>query len=348
MTDDRDKRAGNGDELPDDDALARLYRSMPKLEPPAEVDAAILAAARRETAMPKPSSVRALVRWGVPLAAAASIAITFALTRLSGDPRAVDVLSSRNDVAQQVTPAGSGAGEVDRHAVAESAQQAPAASPDMAPAASPDMAPAPAPAPPPAAESLTRPAAPAPQPLAKREIAPTPSDQSATRARQESASAPQHEEKRYGAAASAPRARDDFAARPKSEQDAPAAALAAKQAEVPPGRAGTGPMADSAEGRDARMAIADPDAAAWPFGLEPDLAADEACRRITAALAVACEFRGARADVVVSPPRAIDRGRHAGRSVERIAIFEQKGRIATLEIRIAGETAPLVFTRSDH
>lgn len=58
-----------------DDKLARLYRALPKEEPPEALDAAILAAARR--AASPPSLVR---RWAVPVSVAAMLVIALGIT----------------------------------------------------------------------------------------------------------------------------------------------------------------------------------------------------------------------------------------------------------------------------
>ncbi len=58
-----------------DDRVERAYRSLAREEPPASLDASILAAARRAVA--RPSLAR---RWGVPLSAAAVLALAIGVT----------------------------------------------------------------------------------------------------------------------------------------------------------------------------------------------------------------------------------------------------------------------------
>lgn len=67
------------DDLPQDESLRRLYRGLPLDEPPAYVDAAIRAAARRQLVARRPWW-RSL-RWQVPLAAAATAGLTLVLLR---------------------------------------------------------------------------------------------------------------------------------------------------------------------------------------------------------------------------------------------------------------------------
>ncbi len=316
MTD--DPKAGaheDSDGMPDDESLRRLYHTMPKLEPPVEIDNAILAAARGQGARRRSLRSRALVRWGVPLAAAASILVTFALTRLEPKPRevgvhAVDTMESR--------------AKSDDEFLADAPR---------ADSGRPSVAAAPAAAPPPPAVAATQPAAApsSPSPLAP---SPAPPDlRSRAKLRDESA----------------PGAASDLAATESAPLASPAEQRSGDvraNAQIHGGAAlaKQAPQALSVESDDARMAAAPEEPAEseasqtlpWPFGLEPGLAETDACRRIAAATAGRCEFRAGNADVAIAPVRAVDRGAWRGRSARRIVLHARGGKLTGMDLWLDG------------
>ncbi|MFN2427807.1 MAG: hypothetical protein ABR587_15325, partial [Candidatus Binatia bacterium] len=70
------------EQMPHDEDLRKLYRELPADEPRAQIDDAILAAARRTSTAKRPSLLRRL-RWTIPMAAAAGVVLTLTLTRLA-------------------------------------------------------------------------------------------------------------------------------------------------------------------------------------------------------------------------------------------------------------------------
>jgi hypothetical protein len=289
------------DGMPDDESLRRLYRTMPKLEPPIEIDNAILEAARRTAARRRTLRSRVALRWGVPLAAAAGILLTFALTRLAREQREVDMPDRRATTSAPPTP------------------PQPVAAPAPAPRAE-------TPAPPP------RSAAPAPPPHA---AAPATPPRAAARAPLPEAAAPASPPE---AAAPAPASREkrEEPARENSGSLAAmkAAPLARQRQDAAP--AASGGAAEMALGAQPLPDSADESSTAWPFGLEPDLEQDEACRRISATTGNRCEFRGSDADVAIAPARSVDRGAYRGRPVERVALHTIGGKLASVELWLAG------------
>lgn len=105
----RDDDIRNESALPDDPAVQALYRQLPADQPPAALDEAILAAARR-AAGSKPRAVPAWQRWRIPLAAAASILLSVMLLRHTvvtpgvGEPAALEQygVSERSERAPAV------------------------------------------------------------------------------------------------------------------------------------------------------------------------------------------------------------------------------------------------------
>jgi hypothetical protein len=145
---------------PRDDRVSAAYRELPGEGPPASLDAAIQAAARRAVGS-KPAAGR---RWQKPLSIAAvfmlAIAVTLQVERhkpVVEDGAPVSAGSAEYPVPQQAAPAS----EASPAAVAPAAR-APAAAPAERRQERPVAAPAPAPAPEPAPEPAPAPAPPAP------------------------------------------------------------------------------------------------------------------------------------------------------------------------------------------
>jgi type IV secretory pathway VirB10-like protein len=88
---------------PDMQDLKRIYDATPREEPPAALDAAILAAAHREAGA-RPGGFRFRRDWGPPLAAAAAVVLTASLVLLTEreKPQLLDVGPPASDSA--VTP----------------------------------------------------------------------------------------------------------------------------------------------------------------------------------------------------------------------------------------------------
>jgi hypothetical protein len=162
-----------------DDKLKRAWRALAKEEPPAALDAAILAAARRSVA--RPSFAR---RWAMPVSIAAVLMLAIGVTLEMQHERPGVELAAPEAKRVAPSPLGEGRGEGppsaaasaetrhDRRAQSFAQRSAPApaaappAAPPPAPAASPS-APAEAPTAPPVAAQL----APQPKATAKRESA---------------------------------------------------------------------------------------------------------------------------------------------------------------------------------
>ena len=74
--------------MTDDTEVSRAYHAAPQDEPPAAVDDAIRAAARRAVqARPQPLRKTWLPRWQTPIAAAAMVMLTFYLVIIAGGKR---------------------------------------------------------------------------------------------------------------------------------------------------------------------------------------------------------------------------------------------------------------------
>jgi hypothetical protein len=154
-----------------DDKLERAYRALAKEEPPAALDAAILAAARRSVA--RPSFAR---RWGVPVSIAAVLMLAIGVTlEMQHEKPGLEQIapSPRGSPTRRGDSTSEGRGE-DRASAARSTESRhdrniqPFAAQRAAPApAAPPPAPAEAPAAPPVAAQL----APQPKVTAKRESA---------------------------------------------------------------------------------------------------------------------------------------------------------------------------------
>jgi hypothetical protein len=123
------------DDLPDERELAALYARLPKVEPDASLDAAVLAAATRAT------PVRRRPRWPVALASAAVLVLAVGVAWQVRDMQPAPAMrtASAPAIAARLAPA-------------PDAAEAPVVS------AAPVATPAPAPAPPPAPEPVSAPA----------------------------------------------------------------------------------------------------------------------------------------------------------------------------------------------
>ena len=144
----------------DGSRTAALYRKLPRPEPDASLDAAVLAMARRAVASAPPASParRAHLRWIPVLSAAAVVALAVGISYRLGPQ-----MWAGRKVLPAAPPAASSADEAARQGQAVAAEESPARRADMPAAAS---APAPAPpagtmAPKPAAPSIAREQAPA-------------------------------------------------------------------------------------------------------------------------------------------------------------------------------------------
>ncbi|MFZ5757137.1 MAG: hypothetical protein ACOY3X_09555, partial [Pseudomonadota bacterium] len=121
------------DDLPQDASLRTLLRQLPAEEPPAQLDEAILAAARREVRA-RPVHAGWSARWRIPLAAAASVLLSVVLVRqiaIQEKP-----VAAWDDAAAPATEAviGDNAGDLPQE-TAQPAMEDRAAAQRMAPAA---------------------------------------------------------------------------------------------------------------------------------------------------------------------------------------------------------------------
>src|SRR5688572_31990764 len=98
----RNAAAGSDERAP---RLARVYGAAPRDEPPAHLDAAILAAARREVgAGPRP--LAALRAWRVPLSLAAVVVLSVSLVTLMREEGGDELYqSARPDIPRSAPPA---------------------------------------------------------------------------------------------------------------------------------------------------------------------------------------------------------------------------------------------------
>lgn len=125
---------------PIDDVLAgaaelkRVYRDTPRDEPPAALDNAIRAAARRAVQAGPRSGASWVRRWQAPMAIAATVVVTISVTLILGEydkPQAVPGPSLARDDQPAAAPA-----------PADAFPAAPAAAPQVAPQVAPQAAPA--------------------------------------------------------------------------------------------------------------------------------------------------------------------------------------------------------------
>ncbi len=161
----------------DDSRLAALYRKLPRPEPDAALDAAVLAMARRAAAAPAPRPAPRRRHWLPLLGAAATVAlavgIAYRLAPQLGNQRGVPASSGASDAARRE----------EAQAPAATTQAAPPARPAPPAAVTPPVetdrrqlqkvenAAAPAPAPFPGATDATAAAAKAPAPAAAGRVA---------------------------------------------------------------------------------------------------------------------------------------------------------------------------------
>lgn len=345
------------DEMPHDDELQAAYRRLPADEPPEAVDAAILGAARRRSDEERRRRRIRRIRMSVPLAAAAGMILTLTLTHLGGDRR--DALLPLGETSGQESRA---VAEANRAKVA-----APASEPEAVAALSADAPAAPPPSPPPAPAAMAKRAIPSSEPQRtvpprqpKKEKADAGPAREATAesapgsrteggshrslgyiegfppaAASGDADAGDADEPAAGAAemhddaqlARSPAPASEEAASARARDNASIAALAGSAPK--PAESGM----DSA-GIPATPPKAPADASPWPFGLDAAIDADEACRRITAALHQACAFREGVAVVTVDPPVAVDRGALAGRRVSLLTLTLREGRLARVALKL--------------
>jgi hypothetical protein len=88
----------------------------------------------------------------------------------------------------------------------------------------------------------------------------------------------------------------------------------------------------------------------WPFNLEAGLTADEACRRVSAALHRKCAFFDTRVDMELSPIVPIDRGRVVGTSASRLTLALRNGKLWSVVLQLtspAGDTSQAVLVAPD-
>ncbi|HEY2773528.1 MAG TPA: hypothetical protein VGK20_05695 [Candidatus Binatia bacterium] len=292
------------DDLPGDEQLRRLYRELSSDEPRAEVDRAILDAARdavAATGRGRRSVLR--LRYLAPLAAAAGVILTVALTRLAppGSPLVsnVDDFASTNSAVRPSTPssaARSSAMENERETtstkrakIARDAETAAKAARKPNPNAGVDSA---------TQEKLRslgyqRSDTPAAPPSAAVPAPPPPAVTAAPPAGMSGA-----------LASSQPRAQD-FADMPDKKQSAEASASVLGNS---PGRQRT----------------------PWPLGLDPGLSASEACERVSNAIHQSCSVVDGAADIAISPPATLESGLYAGRHATRVVLHLKDGQLASV------------------
>lgn len=395
------------DEMPHDDQLRALYRKLPADEPRAQLDDAILAAARKRAREAARLRVLRRVRWTVSLAAAAGLVLTLTLNQRTSEPELKRADVSEVQLTEHAPPAG-------------------------APAAAPTPAPAPATLDAledrdarlqdaPAAAAPARKAEPGAAYARKQEAQPLAKDIAAGRARAKADSEPpvaKPESKKPNepaAKSAAPdgnegsagastgenlsgavrsnlqslgsmRGSDEAAAPPPTGSGAakrsdvvPPSAPAAPEFDIAPSKgvkgssveaqrprdeappnaatraAGARPRAefaddqaaDAAKGKEAAAApppAAESDAGdvaaceaapevpaappePWPFGLEPGLAPEEACRRVSEAIHQECRFLAGFVDMPLTPAARIDRGRMAGRNASHLMMSLQRDKL---------------------
>jgi hypothetical protein len=368
------------DELPHDEELRSLYRRLPADEPRAEIDEAILSAARElgGAAARKPADAAARehegqrrrflarARWMLPIAAAASVILTVTLTRLTPEQPAIapSELRETSDDSNAYGTAGLEAAEEDKADIAQSAPESPVLSDGpidgargsglakSARQAPPAMAEPDAGKPQPAKEANEPAAAPA-----------KPKSEAAT------GTARLHEDRRRAESIAAGRAAtaesvEKRTAEERQPKDAPAPVPAPPEdsaisgaAPAPPPAAG---MASRDEARiDEDQAAAQSDVLArkapeaeqerpapsheWPFGLAPGLDQTEACRQIASALQATCRFHLGVAVVHLKEEAMVDRGEFAGRKVTRITLVARSGPLTSVGLQLEGFTTDQVL-----
>ena len=359
-----DVRDSTSPELPDDEDLRRVYRELPADEPRAEIDQAILDAARRSVA--QGGGTRGVVRrlrWALPLAMAAGVVLTLTLHRAAED-RSTTMPAAPVDKAapggveraagQQKGDGGELTGrmnaqpeemretkesdEARSRVAARKDEDAPASDSAAAladrqgaygmaeepEAIAPAGAPAALPAPP---ASPASPASPRKVPAAP---AASPSKAPAAKAATAAAVTPNTATATDSRApATGNPSRDSLLSKRSTDRlmEAPAAQDAARSEETAMAPAPVPP---------ANRAKPAAENALWPFGLEAGLAADEACRRLAEALRARCVFAGDDADLTTAHALIVDRGTYSGRSMKRIVLHARDGVLDRVEMWLTG------------
>lgn len=332
------------EQMPDDDKLRDLYRGLPADEPPAHLDEAILAAARKKDGDASrkgrgPAVVRRL-RWALPLAAAAGLVLTvhrFLPERAANLPEVAAPASGIDDAAPTASPDEQARAEVDSQ-VADFAGLRD----------SPEKV----------ATERSRPIA-----RAKRTTKAEPTGEAKPTAeaqRKPEAVAEDRKSSPPDAVSQQAWSRLKSLGYMDGDEDA-AAAIAAKrkgaEAAAPVDGAtapGNGPDGASPEEGEAAL-MAEPDAErsdktdvaaceagdgppapiveqVWPFGLEPGLTREETCRRLTRATGADCEFFAGFLEIRLSPPVAIDRGEDVGALVSGLSMGLRDGRLQSMTL----------------
>ena len=346
-------------ELPGDEGLRALYAQLPDVAPRAELDEAILAASRevlrgvasnRDRSSRRSGRERAtrVLRWGLPVAAAASV--MFVVLREHRDlvPQAEFAANPSPREEQASKPNQEHAGRISEppSAPAEHAERDESASPQFAP-----------PAPPPAVEWKRKAAPASPMADAVHKAAPaSPEARAAAREAFDSSAAIRDERARNDApsptkegraipvpppagsaapaipapsvaesadlANSAPPARGNelrsapAAAMPKSEDSSSTAsalgALAAK--ETTPG-----------------LSITEVDKP-WPLGLEFSMSTEAACAKLRALSSRGCVLHNEVAVVELDEAWRLTSGVHEGRWIVAVKLIAKDGRITKLDL----------------
>jgi len=320
------------DQMPHDDELRALYRKLPADEPPATLDDTILQAARRGSALARRQNIVRRLRLAIPLAAAAGVVLTLTLTRLTPEqrgssanfepPSMLDGLENDRETmpTQRAKVAkDEGAATATKEALKtlgymsdgspaadsgntnsvipqsnsgvrleDSTRDAAVAVERARPQAPPPASGAPL-TDPPAALSAAQPSAAPPAKAELHDDPVTPSGSADIGARSSAINAMKKER----AAAAAP------------AEEAVPLTVETRPAPV------------------ARPPVFQP----WPFNLEPGLTAEETCRRVKTALKIECTFHAGFVELLVSPPVAVDRGPHAGKSAERLTLVLHDGKL---------------------
>lgn len=340
------ERNPSGDEMPHDEALRDLYRSLPADEPRAELDDAIVAAAKRLAEVRRSRQIVRRLRWAVPLAAAAGLVLTLTLTRLT--PQQVTTGTSFRSVESDAPPV----------AVPQEAFSATQAAPPAKTEAVPQEH----------AERASEAAREQPRAVAreKNSEARRPADHALAKNHAQTQRLAEAQPRELAPAAppvvppAAPAAVPPPAAR--AAQPAVPPALAARKA-APGAPASEGSAAllqqaptprehdrsapDRAGANEAAGLRASDEEDSWPFALQAGLSAEETCRRVRTVLKHSCRFHEGVALVPVSPPARIDRGSDKGKNVSHLKLTLRDGRLSKVILRVLsqnGTTEDIVLT----